>query len=417
MATAPTAGGWSYKQNWLYPPYSQSALAHTNATYREFASRNGNCSRSSSWRYGWLGANGHSAYYLSGEQLAKLVPANERIALMGDSLFGQLETSWRARLYESCGGCSGGRSQQLTWCSWYNLLPFVAANGATPLIERLRSRNPPEATECGLEWASPGASRATVAHHLRWDYHLALMDRSEYLNCARSSSVVLVNAFLHLGIFIEGLQRQYKRCGGAAASDAAAVASRAVGDALELWALSLNESAAALATLRASGVSVYYVLSQPPATLFCREDAAAVPRREEAWGPAHGVLATRSCAAPLSLQAYNRLQAAPDHEIARLSSSHAAYHHDLWREVNRMSEHAFAAHGHGILRWQQAFRGTRVDAHPGSTPGSTRPDMEHFCMPGVPDLELDVLLNSLYLPAAGRNADHHSKTGPRRDGG
>ena len=116
---------------------------------------------------------------------------------------------------------------------------------------------------------------------------------------------------------------------------------------------------------------------------------------------------------PLSEKEYSELMA----RIEKGGAEH--YGHDLVVRMNSNAEEAFRSAGLGVLDLT-AMMGRRIDAHPSSSVGCHHgpnrstgvrvgsrcadsacmhfqpPDFLHFCLPGVPDAALNLILSYLY---------------------
>ena len=332
----------------------------------------GTCKNDSSWRYAWQGIP-----LLDADKMCALANGT-KLVIMGDSLSMQLHSSWVARLraadYNACPQTSTSDVGPGTAIYIKEMQPWIVPSSLTSVDFR------------GEKCAA--AFRASAMHNLsavRDDGMLSrLMSSQEGTDAINSSPSrkirVVYNAYAHLHLNMIGpLTECYNRTGFSESQSKAL----AVRDALTFW----RGQAVAVAGLF-QDVRNRAKLNVPPIDVrtFYRTSPGAADQLQAMDGASSPL-----SSAAATLEYYFTT---PPEKIE--------YSHHVHAAMNDMAASAFSAFGHGIID-TEVMMGMRVDAHPASVQGDFQAkrkvpgqsDTLHFCMPGVPDYALDVVLRSL----------------------
>ena len=341
----------------------------------------GTCKSDSSWRYAWQGIP-----LLDADKMCALANGI-KLVIMGDSLSMQLHASWMARL----------RAAGYNTCPQTSTLTSVVGPGTAILIKQMKpwivasswTSSDFRGEKCAAEFRASAMNSSSGYEHsssfVRADGMLSqLISSKEHTGATNSSQSrkirVVYNAYAHLHLnMIRPLAECYNRTG---LSDVQSKA-LAVRDALTFWRGQVVAVAGLFKDVRNRAK-----LKVPP--IDVRTFYRTSPRAADQLHAMDGA------SSPLSSAA-----ATLEHDFTTPPEK-MEYSHHVYQAMNDMAVSAFSACGHGIID-TEVMMGMRVDAHPASVQGDFKAkqkvpgqsDTLHFCMPGVPDYALDVVLRSL----------------------
>ena len=341
--------------------------------------RKGKSCTSANLKFRWVDVNGTPWNISTGEELCALIPRNESIVMIGDSLTRQFVSSWQHRLLAAFS----------SWKVWQNYTPnALNSTGVGTMCPRtsitLRSKTVQEPRGAAINMSA--ASSAWQASDVRLTGcaerfpGLSPVLKGNVTAIADDATLIVVNCFAHLNFVIGPIERCYRgrlAREGNESSTHTGTHLIAVRDVLRAWRIQISRFAAFLGQLVEARRSTHRRLR----VVYRTSPPAADP-----WPVQNAPMAIADMF---------------DH-IANYSkgSGPFAYSHEIYIAVNEMSCAAFLAAGLECIDMEDMMGG-RVDAH-------TRVDRLHFCQPGVVDYALDELLRTLYTrpaPLSGNSRD------------
>lgn len=410
----PIRGQWKLRTS-APLPYPRNAI---NSTTSEFRVRGEACAWDNSWKYAWVPEKEPQRDLFTGQELCQKLPSNSSIFMFGDSLSGQLVTSWQTRLqYSQAGLQDCGKQfamppynfQDPSKLGYGNAPWSCCPNGARIQYVEAWASAIFEKGVCHFESGSANENHKSCARSFCSNpraFDVMPKTPIEFAGIFQSASVVIVNEFAHLHPFITKVFDCY--------NDRAA----AKRDVLRFWKSQVVAKANALRDH--THARVLYRTSPPAGDNFLRWHPLTVPiSAKSIREPSTDILSsavdwwTNSTAKSKFKQVGRHLtrseEVATDTSSERrhtISSQPAEENdHDIFAEINDMSKQAFLAAGHGILDVEEML-GTRQDAHPASrapllakavtSRHGSEADKLHYCMPGVPDYALDTVLERLF---------------------
>lgn len=310
-------------------------------------------------------------------EMCDLLPPGSHVAILGDSLSGELVASWKARMASAFGPkpklpdqlndgrCASFEKKYDKECCTAEM-EYSCPNGATVCHYQFVTMRPDKAM---LEEFEAGDASCDSCLALSFDNPEAFRIKpwsAQHISqtLSQNNTVVIVNSFAHISFFIHSLSKCYARALGS--DDSSAVRALAKRGALRLWRFLVASLSASLWD-QVPHARSFYLTSPAPADQWVSTSSN---------GRVEGVRPRR----PVELAA-----------IA-IDARNSGYMHDLYSTVNDMSAAAFSALGHGIIdvEWMGTMR---IDDHQGSATG--KGDFLHHCQPGTADFTLDVILREV----------------------
>lgn len=338
----------------------------------------GTCQKDTSWKYAWQGNP-----LLGADRMCALANGI-KLVVIGDSLSMQLLASWMARL-RSAGrnACPADVNSTLAPGIAVMLIQMRPWTAATKLTSSDLRGEKCAAEFCASQFSEEPLSADHMLKVLILSKNTTGAPATSYRYSSRGGGShesrkirVVYNAYAHLHLnMIASLSECYNKT-GISDIQSKALATR---DALIWWRGEVAAAASIFQEVRNRAK-----LEVPPI------DVRTFYRTSP--GPADQLHAMDGASSPLSSAA------ASLEYYFTTPPEKTKYSHHVYQAMNDVSVSVFSAFGHGIID-TEVMMGMRIDAHPASVKGDKQKagqsDALHFCMPGVPDYALDLVLRSL----------------------
>lgn len=388
LCAHPKAHADARKGHWVFNdcdrPYPRSGVLH-------HANANTTCAADASWKYTWIQSPPILSCLQSGSlpgrlhtgvELCDHLPQTMRLILAGDSLTGQLATSWEARLKESgiteCmprkdptkqdkrgleevfwGVSSGPQIKHIQIFNW-----VISDSGASTFLAGDVVDN-----NCGERMRKDPASFGIDE----------VMTSQEFVDKFNGATHIVFNEFAHVAKIIwSAVEKCYDD------------EHEAVRKVLQWWRVQMRAKARAFASTRAR---VFYRTSPPAGDRFIGPNhPQTAPLNIENARSSGDEKGPPDLTYSDILENYGSDEAVDDDDDSGDIQRSSHYFHDIVEELNAMGKEEFRAAGHGVVDLEDMI-GVRQDGHPASLTGVG--DKLHYCMPGVPDYSLEATLDQM----------------------
>lgn len=344
-------------------PYPRDSLHGWEWSWRE------TCAADTSWKYEWLqypplhscldGGSKHERL-LTGTELCDLLPQDMSLFMVGDSLTGQFATSWRTRLRHS--GAGQEDCGPAVPISDFTAIPDISEPHQTlrlpwscckngPRVEFVQAWNwvISENSACALK--NEDEPDDDCAHLMCQDpaaFGFAVLTPEQFARTFENATHVVLNEYGHLDYAVRKLEACYKN------------STKATQSMLKWWKSQMEIKADTL--MKHTRARSFYRTSPPVGDYYVRSGSPVI--------------------SPLKPT-----------QITNPQETEKNY--ALRKQLNKMGQQVFHSAGHGIVDIE-FMMGVRQDGHPASLTGDG--DLGHYCMPGVPDYAMDVMLDQVVCP-------------------